>query len=264
MAESKPWVRQQLLVVYSLYVRLPFGRLHARNPEIIQYATLMGRTPSSLAMKLTNIASLDPAITSTGRVGLKGASNADRAMWLEMKTDWLAFSEQMNAAVSLLADPLQAEWLDVREQQPMNYQGMSKESVTQIRLGQSYFRAAVLSAYNNRCCISGLAVPNLLIASHIVPWSQDIHNRLNPSNGLALSALHDKAFDLGLLTIDESYRVVVSSKIDHTNDYFFDSSIKSFHGKSIFLPDKFSPQAEFLAMHRETIFEKGFKLRAFD
>jgi len=258
MAVAKTWDRQQLLVAFSLYVRLPFGRLHARNSDIIQYAVLMGRTPSSLAMKLNNIASLDPVITSTGRVGLKGASNADRAIWLEMQTDWLAFSEQMNAAVSLLADPLQAEWLDVREQLPIHYQGMSKESITQVRLGQAYFRAAVLSAYNNRCCISGLAVPALLIASHIVPWSQDIHNRLNPGNGLALSALHDKAFDLGLLTIDESYRVVVSSKINHSNDQFFDSSVRRFHGKSIELPGKFSPQSEFLAIHRETIFEKRF------
>lgn len=257
MAATKAWDRQQLLLAFSLYVRLPFGRLHARNPDIIQYAEFMGRTPSSLAMKLTNIASLDPVITATGRVGLTGASHADRAMWLEMNTDWLAFSEQMNAAVSVLTGPLSAESVDVREQQPSNYQGMSKETITQVRLGQSYFRAAVLSAYNNRCCISGLALPKLLIASHIVPWSQDIHNRLNPSNGLALSALHDKAFDLGLLTIDEHYRVVVSSKINHSNDQFFDSSINSFHGKSIFLPDKFSPRAEFLAMHRETIFEQG-------
>ena len=111
MAVAKTWDRQQLLVAFSLYVRLPFGRLHARNSDIIQYAVLMGRTPSSLAMKLNNIASLDPVITSTGRVGLKGASNADRAIWLEMQTDWLAFSEQVNAAVSLLADPIQAEWL---------------------------------------------------------------------------------------------------------------------------------------------------------
>ena len=264
MAESKPWVRQQLLVAFDLYFRLRFGQFDHRNSTVIYFANLIGRTPSALAMKLSNLASLDPVITASGRSGLTGASTADRAMWLEMKTDWLAFSEQMNAAVSTLGEPLQEVTPDVREEPLVSYQGMTKEVITKVRIGQSYFRSAVLSAYNNRCCISGLAMPKLLIASHIVPWSEDPQNRLNPTNGLALSALHDKAFDLGLLTIDESYRVVVSSKIDHTNDYFFDSSIKSFHGKSIFLPDKFSPQAEFLAMHRETIFEKGFKLRAFD
>lgn len=66
MAERLAWTRQQLLVAFSLYCQTPFGKLHSRNPEIIKYADLINRTPSALAMKLTNIASLDPAITSTG------------------------------------------------------------------------------------------------------------------------------------------------------------------------------------------------------
>lgn len=258
MGKSKLWDRQQLLVAFDLYFRLRFGQFDHRNSTVIYFANLIGRTPSALAMKLSNLASLDPVIISSGRSGLTSVSAADRAMWLEMKTDWLAFSEQMNAAISALRAPLQEAMPDVREEPLVSYQGMTKEVITKVRLGQSYFRSAVLSAYNNRCCISGLAVPKLLIASHIVPWSEDPHNRLNPTNGLALSALHDRAFDLGLLTIDESYRVVVSSKISYSNDQFFDVSIKSFHGKSIVLPDKSSPQAKFLAMHRETIFEKRF------
>ena len=79
------WTRQQLLVAFSLYCKMPFGKLHSRNPEIIKYAGLLGRTPSALAMKLTNIASLDPAIIASGRKGLKGASKADRQMWEEMQ-----------------------------------------------------------------------------------------------------------------------------------------------------------------------------------
>lgn len=260
MGKSKLWDRQQLLVAFDLYFRLRFGQFDHRNPTVIYFANLIGRTPSALAMKLSNLASLDPVITSSGRSGLTSVSAADRAMWLEMKTDWLAFSEQMNSAISAFGEPLQEAMANVREEPLVSYQGMTKEVITKVRIGQSYFRSAVLSAYNNRCCISGLAVPKLLIASHIVPWSEDPQNRLNPTNGLALSALHDKAFDLGLLTIDERYRVVVSSKINYNNDHFFDSSIKSFHGKSIVLPDKSSPHAEFLAMHRETIFEKGFKV----
>ena len=80
MTHGTPWTRDQLLVAFALYCRLPFGRLHARNPDIIEFANAIGRTPGALAMKLTNIASLDPAITSTGRRGLKGASTADRAI----------------------------------------------------------------------------------------------------------------------------------------------------------------------------------------
>ena len=87
MTYGSRWTRQQLLVAFTLYCRLPFGRLHARNPEIIRIAQAIGRTPSALAMKLTNIASLDPEITSTGRSGLKRTSAADRAMWDEMQND---------------------------------------------------------------------------------------------------------------------------------------------------------------------------------
>ena len=62
---------------------------------------------------------------------------------------------------------------------------------------------AVMSAYNGRCCITGLSLSGLLVASHIIPWSHDRDNRVNPRNGLLLSALHDKAFDTGLITIKD-------------------------------------------------------------
>ena len=69
------------------------------------------------------------------------------------------------------------------------------------RVGQRLFRDAVLTAYNARCCITGLAVYRLLVAGHIMPWREDPSQRLNPANGLCLSALHDRAFDIGLITI---------------------------------------------------------------
>ena len=161
------WTRQQSLVAFSLYCRLPFGRFHSRNPEIIQYAHIIGRTPSALAMKLSNIASLDPAITSTGRSGLTGASATDKALWQEMQQDWAAFviamaqAEREFGAEQVIAQSNTAE------------KSTSKLAEVTVRIGQQFFRNAVLSAYNQRCCISGLANPKLLVASHIVPWSQD-------------------------------------------------------------------------------------------
>lgn len=243
------WTRQQSLVAFSLYCRLPFGRFHSRNPEIIQYANLIGRTPSALAMKLSNIASLDPAITSTGRSGLTGASAADKALWQEMQQDWAAFAitmAQAEKALSVEKDIVNGNYPD---------KNTSKLAEVTVRIGQQFFRNAVLSAYNQRCCISGLANPKLLVASHIAPWSHDDANRLNPHNGLALSALHDKAFDVGLITVDEDYRVVVSSQASDAQDPFFNTAIASFHGKPIALPEKFYPAAQFLAFHREHIFQ---------
>lgn len=246
------WTRQQSLVAFSLYCRLPFGRFHSGNPEIIRYANLIRRTPSALAMKLSNIASLDPAITSNGRSGLTGVSKADIGMWEEMHKNWDAFSIAMVQAEQELVGAIGVE--KVTESGLVS---TSKMAQVKVRIGQQFFRNAVLSAYDQRCCISGLASSQLLVASHIVPWSADEHNRLNPHNGLALSALHDKAFDSGLITIDEDYCVVVSNKDCVQNDHFFNEAIANFHGKPIILPKKFGPAAQFLAFHREHIFERG-------
>ena len=98
MSARSPWTRKQLLVALSLYCRLPFGKLHSGNPEIIQLAEVIGRTPGALAMKLGNFASLDDAITSTGRTGLPNASARDRAMWNEMQGDWDRFAEEAQQA----------------------------------------------------------------------------------------------------------------------------------------------------------------------
>lgn len=247
----KSWTREQSLVAFSLYWRLPFGRFHSKNPEIIKYAALIRRTPSALAMKLSNIASVDPAFLETGRSGLKAASNLDRALWQEMQQDWPAFVISMAQAEAGFNN----SQLDSTHN-PKEPMVTSKLSEVQLRVGQGFFRNAVLSAYDFRCCISGLANPRLLVASHIVPWRSDKHNRLNPRNGLALSVLHDKAFDLGLITISEDYRVIVSTKYKPTTDPFFDETILRFDGQSILLPEKFLPAPEFLTFHREQIFEQ--------
>lgn len=248
MTSRRPWTEQQLLVALTLYCRLRFGQFHQHNPEIIKYAALIGRSPSALAMKLSNLASLDPVITQSGRKGLDGASTTDRRMWDEMNQDWENFASRSHAVMTALETaPDEAEPI-------VDYTGGEQIVSTKQRIGQSVFRSAVLSAYNHQCCISGLTVPKLLIASHIAPWRSDQKNRLNPRNGLALSALHDKAFDIGLLSIDSNYRVVISPTLASLDDPFLQKSLWGFHGKEIMLPTKFTPDAELLRLHFETIF----------
>jgi putative restriction endonuclease len=252
------WTRQQLLVAFHLYSQLPFGKLHSNNPEIIKYAALIGRTPSALAMKLTNIASRDPEITSTGRAGLSGASAADKAMWAEMQADWGHFAIEMNQAVTALgaADVFDATAnISPPLDEEVDYTGSNKVVQVTARIGQNFFRRAVLSAYNYRCCITGLSVAKLLIASHIKPWRIDAANRLNPRNGLCLSMLHDKAFDAGIITVTENMTVHVSRKHAADADHFFNSALLAFDGKPLVLPNKFSPHADFLAYHRQHVFE---------
>lgn len=249
------WTRQQLLVAFYLYWEIPFGRMHSKNPVIIKFAAMIGRTPSALAMKLTNIASLDFRVTSTGKSGLKGASAADRNMWAEMDTDYDAFVQQLNEVVSqLLKDAATAATLP--DQEEVDYTGKNRIVQTAVREKQDVFRDAVLSAYDHKCCISGLANPRLLIASHIVPWRVRESTRLNPGNGLSLSVLHDKAFDLGLITINEDMTVRVSRKGIEKADQFYRDTILSYDGHPISMPGKFTPHAEFLAYHRDEVFEK--------
>ncbi|MGZ8226692.1 MAG: hypothetical protein ACXWT3_08655 [Methylococcaceae bacterium] len=106
MAARTGWTHQPLLVAFNLYCQMPFGKMHSRNPVIIKYAELIGRTPSALAMKLTNIASLDPAITSTGRKGRQGASAADKVMWEGMQADWELFVIKSHQATAEFEAPL--------------------------------------------------------------------------------------------------------------------------------------------------------------
>jgi predicted restriction endonuclease len=248
MTDNEKWTRNQLLVAFGLYCRIPFGRMSSKNPMIIRFAELIGRTPSALAMKLTNIASLDPAITSTGRKGLSRVSLTDRQMWDDMQNDWERFALESETAIAKLTQDENSG-----ENVP-NYSGLDKEVKAKARIGQSFFRRSVLSAYNYTCCITGLAIPDLLVASHIVPWRLDPSNRLNPKNGLSLSMLHDKAFDLGIITIAEDMTIRVAHINNSESDCFFEMAIKNFENKSIILPHKFVPHQDFLAYHRENIF----------
>jgi len=256
MASQSGWSRNQLLIAFYLYCRMPFGKMHRGNPEIIRMAEMIGRTPSALAMKLTNIASIDPVITGSGRKGLAGASSADRAMWDEMQADWEKFAIETQAEVSQLSNANgntdvtnEDEALDFG-----NYEGVNKVASTMVRVGQSFFRSAVLSAYHYRCCITGMAIPKLLVASHIVPWCADSANRLNPRNGLCLSMLHDKAFDIGIIGLNDDLTVCVSKKYASVSDHFFRSALLAYDGKPINVPEKFRPNPAFLAYHREHIF----------
>lgn len=260
MPNRNDWTRKQLLVAFRLYCQIPFGKLHSHNPEIISYANLIGRTPSALAMKMSNIASLDPAITSTGRRGLSAASSADREMWHEMQNNWERFVIESDSVLSELLPEEQLEE-DVESRQEIetrsDYSGEERSVTSKARIGQDFFRRSVLSAYNYRCCITGLSVPGLLIASHIKPWKADVSVRLNPKNGLCLSALHDKAFDAGMITIDEDMTVKVSTKVPVLdNDHYYSNALSNYNGRRISLPDKFQPDVELLDYHRTVVYEK--------
>ena len=133
-------------------------------------------------------------------------------------------------------------------------EGKDQVGKTKVRIGQAYYRKMIVSIYGGKCCVTGLDVPKLLRASHIVAWADDKDNRMNPENGLCLSGTYDLAFDQHLISFDENYRMVVGSEIaEHftnavTRDYF-----KKFEGKKIAMPSKFLPSQVFLQAHRELL-----------
>ncbi len=102
--------------------------------------------------------------------------------------------------------------------------------------------------------MSGLSDTRLLIASHIVPWSHDKANRLNPSNGLCLSAIHDRAFDKGLITLADDFTIIVSDALKKSDDEFVKDVLLPLDGRTIEQPERFAPQQTFVAWHRQTLF----------
>ncbi|CAI0818821.1 Uncharacterised protein [Serratia entomophila] len=250
MATAKLWNREELLVAFTLYSQIPFGKLHSKNPEIIHYAKLIDRTPSALAMKLVNLASLDPFITESGRGGLKGASNADRELWKELSQDMDLFVQQCKRAIEQLETPARSDF----DEEPKDFSGRDRFSTVKTRVDQNLFRKNVLEAYGYRCCITGLEEPVLLVASHILPWSHSIEQRLNPSNGLCLSSLHDKAFDRGLITFDENFELVLSPQLKRLKSSFCVENFEKYEGKKLRLPNIFKPSHKYLKYHKENIF----------
>lgn len=191
---------------------MPFGKIHHTNSEIINLANIIGRTPSAVSWKLVNFASLDPSLQARGISGAKNCSKMDREIWNEFYENWeeLGFeSEKLIAEYKNEPTEKSAEiFVD-----DLPKEGKEREAIVKTRENQSFFRKNILSAYSYKCCITGISVPDLLIASHIRPWAEDVKNRLNPRNGLCLNALHDKAFDKGRISIPHDYNLFVSRKL---------------------------------------------------
>lgn len=251
------WTRAQTLAALHVYLQLAFGQLHQRNPRIIELAQWIGRTPGAIALKLVNLASLDPVIVASGRSGMGNASAQDKQLWHELQSNWDAVALEAAAEYGNLAtrhaaptDEALMEALPPFEELQFLEEGKSRSATVQVRVNQARFRRAVLNSYNATCCISGLQHEKLVIASHIVPWSEDTQNRLNPQNGLCLSALHDRAYDQGLITVMPDFTVSVSPTVKASKgDSFMTDSLLRFDRQPIRFPERFGPSPAFLTWH---------------
>jgi hypothetical protein len=259
MATSR-WTLEQLMLAFRLYCQLPFGKFHRRNKEIIELAELIGRTPSAVALKLSNFASLDPALAARGVIGMGNTSTLDRQIWDEFHADWESLATQSTH----LYQALSAEKIchlppDPEPPELADFTGETRQVMIEQRIKQAFFRRAVLSSYRGQCCMSGLAEPKLLVASHIVPWAQDKANRLNPANGLSLSAIHDRAFDQGLITLSDDYSVILSTTLLQSEDPFVIEVFIPLASKQIQMPERFLPDLDCIRRHRTEVFTDAIR-----
>ncbi len=248
---NEAWNRQELILALFLYCQTPFSKTKDTNPEVIQLAKFLGRTPASVARKLGNFGAFDPLLAQRGISGLSHSSKADRAIWEEFNGRWDDLvTESHKLLQGALVIRIESEPASDTRHLPVRI-GVNRTVTTKARLGQSFFRRTVLSSYRNACCMCSLDIPGLLIGSHIIPWSVHEGHRLDPQNGLCLCSLHDKAFDLGLLSIGPDYSILVSSELHLSRSDFAHHALTRLKDARILLPERFAPLRECLAWHNE-------------
>lgn len=256
MPSKNLWTREQLILALNLYLKLPFGKLHSRTPEIIHLASIIGRNANAVAMRLNNFAAVDPYHQERGIKGLQGGVKQVQPIWDEFinnKEELLFESERILAERE--KQSIEVKYAD--ELKGIDHlKGEYKIREVKTRVNQNVFRQIVLANYEGKCAITGIDIPDLLLASHILPWSKHEEERLNPENGICLSALYDRAFDKGYIGVNPKYEVMISSELANKVSHpYYDRHFSFLKGTTIHSPKKYLPKKKFLEYHLETVFK---------
>lgn len=243
LRDGKAWMRDESILAFDLYCRIPFKKTKSNNPAVIALASALQRTSASVARKLGNFGAFDPELKRQEISGLTHTSSLDEATWDEFNSNW----GKLVIEADRIRQRVTGETLGTELEQPTEINGPTERQATvKQRIHQNFFRESVLSGYNRQCCICGLPHPEILIASHIVPWAIREDSRVNPQNGLCLCASHDLAFERGLLAIANNFSVVLCERLKTSTDPASQSLFSAFEGRRISLPDRFAPREEFL------------------
>lgn len=237
MAERRNWAPDEVREALALYLVTDFGRFHSRNPEVIRLAGRLGRTPSAVALKLTNLAALDDTLSQKG---MANASATDRAIWAE----FLRNPSEIEAAHLRQSAPPSFEMAE--DPADFDYRGGQTLRLSTQRRGQDLFRQMVLTSYRSRCALTGAEDPRILNASHILPWSDHPEHRMWPTNGICLNTLHDRAFDRHMISFDEDWRMLISPKVPTDTRRLLEKGTDG----QLQMPDRFQPDRSLMARHR--------------
>lgn len=244
------WTREESILAFELYCRIPFQRTKANNPAVQELARILRRTPASVARKLGNFGAFDPELRQKEISGLTHTSKLDRQVWDEFHADWNALVWTANRIQQEMRRRVESMRPLARPLGPSETVRMTKQ-----RVHQSFFRDAILSSYAATCCITGLAIPEILIASHIVPWGEDERFRTDPTNGLCLSATFDRLFDAGLMTVTPDLLVRFSSRITESKSRVEEELLCRYNNRPIRRPHRFLPSVERLSWHHANRFK---------
>lgn len=249
--ERRLWTREEEIVVFNLYCKIPFNKSSKFHPEIIKIANLINRTPSAVNMKIGNFGRFDENLKEKNISGLSNGSKLDEEIWKEFNNKW----DELAYESEIILQKLQKEKEGRIES--IQREGKVVERLVKTRVNQNFFRAAILASYEGKCCVTGLSTERLLIASHIKPWSVcSADEKTNPRNGLCLNSLHDMAYDKGFMTVGTDFKIHISNEItDVFHGETVDKFFNCYEGKKIMLPEKFMPCKEFLEYHTDIIFE---------
>lgn len=254
--DRRLWTREELILAFNLYLKIEFGKTGKTNSQVIELANIINRTPSAVGMRLGNFASLDPYHRNRGVGGLQNTGKQVQEIWDEFfnRSEELIFeserilAEKQNVALEEKYDDILFDIKDLK--------GETRIRAVKTRVNQSVFRQMVLANYSSKCGITGIDIPDLLFASHILPWSKNENERLNPENGICLSALYDRAFDKGYISFDENYRVILSSSLQQKEKKeYYANTFTPIKGVTLSQPLKCFPKKEFLEYHRDVIFK---------
>ncbi len=255
MPERRNWTEDEVRHALVLYLNTDFGRLHKSNPDVINLARFLERTPSAVALKLVNLAALD---TSIPQKGMGNTSQTDRFVWAEFMSvpDRIieVFAQQSRQLPPLAGTPETSQSRGMAEEEiNFDFEGSEKQVLTTRRIGQDLFRKMILVSYRNRCALTGIEDKRLLNASHIVSWKDDPENRVNPTNGICLNVLHDRAFDRHLITFDDDYKMKIASHVP----IIAKRELEKVDSIRLELPKRFLPDQSFLEQHRREFDEKN-------
>ena len=256
------WSEDETILALQLYYLIEAGKVDNRSKAINDLACFLGRTHASVEMKIGNLQFCDHKNSK----GLKNGGKTDGIIFnryllcpdaLDLKVkhilDRNPESDYLIPSITA-SNPYKQEINHTNETLCDYYLGSEEKRLIKQRINQDSFRNRLLANYDQQCCLSHVSTTQLLLASHIVPWSKDEKKRLDPRNGLLLNAYLDRAFDKGIITVDaDDFTVRISDKMkdEKALDY-----LNAFRGRRITLPKNESvwPEKENLQYHNDVLF----------